>query len=768
MKSFLERTQNLLGNLFIRLTTRPKVINPQLLLPTPGSGQQVFYVLESDRWSHRLLLQSLLEKQQRKVEPAQILLSDSGGVAPLRETLADLLRTQENNPSLHIQIIPVAIFHGRLPGREDSWLNLLYAETWHKAGPLGSALQLLVNGRHTLIRVDKALELPQLLSTEENIETAARKGARILRTHFAIIRRSIIGPDLSHRRNFISLVLNNPDVQEAIDQQAKRTGESRYRIERHCLKTLDKIAADFSPVTARLLFPIFNWVWKRLYNQIRVCNVEGVHEIAKTHHLIYLPCHRSHMDYLLFSWSLYQQGLGIPHVAAGENLNIPIIGPILKRCGAIFMRRSFKGDPLYASLYKSYLEQMSHRGHPLEYFIEGGRSRTGRLLPAKTGLLSMNVQSFMENPNQPVALVPVWIGYDRLVESHSYQQELSGNGKKQESINDFFSSLSILREKFGDTYLSFGKPIDLTTVTHNCHDKAVSTAANMALCNINSAACLPRSSLLGTVLLAGFKPQSVAELSSKCSALLNLLNSLEQHSGFSPSGNPSVWIEEAAAMGQLELQRNQVILSQQQASELCFYRNNIQHLLILPGLYLLLAHRLENAKAQRINRAVRALYPFMQAELFLPWQERELTQVLKKTREQLLQQNLLENGDGHSWQISSHPLCSTLILTVEPILLRYYIVLRVLNRYQQISHEDLLASTQKIAEKIHAEYGYSSKEYQDKAVIQTFVEQLQGIEMISSERGRWLAHSDTHEAITQMEAILRPHMISLINQQLLH
>ncbi|MGH1461337.1 MAG: glycerol-3-phosphate 1-O-acyltransferase PlsB [Neptuniibacter sp.] len=711
-----------------------------------------------------------MSQQKREISDQQILLADSDGLAPLRETLIDLVNAQQSNPSLKTLIIPVAIFHGRLPSRESSWLNLLYAETWHKAGPLGSALQLLFNGRETLVKVDPALELETLIEESDNPQTIARKTARIIRTHFHITRRSIIGPDLSHRRTLISLVLNDPDVQKAINHQAQNTGESRHRIERHCLKTLDKIAADFSPVTARILFPIFSWIWKRLYKQVNIHNSDTIQEIAKTHHLIYLPCHRSHMDYLLLSWALYQQGLGIPHVAAGENLNIPVIGPILKRCGAVFMRRSFKGDQLYACLYKSYLEQMSHRGHSLEYFIEGGRSRTGRLLPAKTGLLSMSVESFRENEQRPVALIPVWISYDRLIENQSYQKELSGSEKKTESFRDVFSSLSILCNSYGETHLNFGEAIRLHDVTdsNKTIQEDVVAIADKVMSSINSAACISESSLIGAVLLAGFQKQSVAELSDKCTHLLTLLNDLSLHSGSSPTGKASDWIQKAAARGQLQLNQNQVSLTPAQANEMCFYRNNIQHLILLSGMYLLLVHRLPNPNAQIINRTIRTLYPFFQSELYLPWGEDELTAALKKTRETLFQNNLLQNGPSETWSLTTKPLCHTLMLSVEPLVLRYYIVLRVISRYQEISNVDLLVSTQKIAEHIHKEYGYSTPEYKDERVLQLFINQLETRNLLCRDQDRLMANLDTQVILEKTEKILRPHLTSLIDQQLLH
>ncbi|WP_299180672.1 glycerol-3-phosphate 1-O-acyltransferase PlsB [uncultured Neptuniibacter sp.] len=768
MISLFERSLNNCGQLFIKLVTRPQILNPQYLFPENDQNSKVYYILESNRRSHKLLLRGLLKDQHRTLSEEQLLFANSQGESPLREDLSELIDAQKSNKRLNIQIVPVAIFHGRLPHREKSWLNILYAETWHRAGPIGSALQLLVNGRQTLIQIDKPLQLAPLLSEEMPTEAISRKAALVLRKHFNILRQSIIGPDLSHRRTLITLVLNNPAVQQAIDEQAKSTGTSRHKIERHCTKTLDKIAANFSPTTARLIDPVLNWLWSRLYDQVRIHNLDAVKQITKSHQVIYLPCHRSHMDYLLLSWALYRQGLMIPHVAAGENLNIPVIGPILKRGGAIFMRRRFQGDPLYACLYKTYLEQMTHRGHSLEYFIEGGRSRTGRLLPAKTGLLSMSIESFREGSPKPIALIPIWIGYDRLVESKSYQQELSGTKKRAESTKSFLASLNIINQKFGSTLLSFGDPLlleELTDPQRPLHEDVIQIAQNV-MSGINKASGITQSSLLATCLLGGSQLQSMVELSDQSNRLLRLLQSTHPDAGLVPEGKPSDWIQEAGAMGQLSVRMNLVEVDQAQAQELCFYRNNIQHMLILPAMYLLLAHRLESKKTQTINRNLRLIYPFLKAELFLPYQESSLTENLRHIRESLVSHNLLESTGSQSWKTTNNRLVNTLIMTAEPILLRYYIVLRVLARHEEVGQNDLIAISQQLAEQIHREYGYSTPEYKDERVLDSFITQLETLGFIHSIDKRIHCSFDYTAMFKQAEKILRPHMITLIDQKL--
>jgi glycerol-3-phosphate O-acyltransferase len=167
-------------------------------------------------------------------------------------------------------------------------------------------------------------------------------------------------------------------------------------------------------------FALFlTWVWNRVYNGVEVHNFERVTTVAPDHGIIYVPCHRSHVDYLLLSYIIFTRGLMVPHIAAGANLNLPVVGSILRRSGAFFLRRKIKGDPLYTAVFLEYLHMMVDRGFPIEYFIEGGRSRSGRMLAPKAGILAMTVQSFVRSRATAAGLRP---GVHRLREADGGQE----------------------------------------------------------------------------------------------------------------------------------------------------------------------------------------------------------------------------------------------------------------------------------------------------------------------------------------------------------
>src|SRR5690606_19974933 len=279
----------------------------------------------------------------------------------------------------------------------------------------------------------------------------------------------------------------------------------------------------FVAIMARLL----TWFWNKLYDGVELHNVEQLQKIVEGNEVIYVPCHRSHIDYLLLSYAIYYRGYAIPHIAAGINLNMPVLGRFLRKGGAFYLRRSFKGNTLYTMVFMKYLGLMMARGHSIEYFIEGGRSRTGRLLQPKTGMLSMTLRSYLREPRRPVVFVPVYFGYERLVEGKTYIGELSGKQKEKESILGMLRTLPALRKRFGKVHVSFGEAIHLNEILDRHAPErvrqgaekderppwlapVVGELAGRIMTNINSAACVTPINLIALVLLATPK-QSMLE-----------------------------------------------------------------------------------------------------------------------------------------------------------------------------------------------------------------------------------------------------------------
>lgn len=165
------------------------------------------------------------------------------------------------------------------------------------------------------------------------------------------------------------------------------------------------MVADTRYPLIRFLNGIISNIWKRIYQGQTVIGADTVRQLVQTgHEIIYIPCHRSHMDYILLTFVLFHEGLPLPQIASGDNLNFFPVGPLIRRCGSYFIRRKMKGDEFYITIFREYLNLLFEHGFATEFFIEGGRSRTGRTLPPRTGMVAMTVQSQLRGIKRPIAL----------------------------------------------------------------------------------------------------------------------------------------------------------------------------------------------------------------------------------------------------------------------------------------------------------------------------------------------------------------------------
>ncbi|KAJ3176524.1 hypothetical protein HDU87_005218 [Geranomyces variabilis] len=236
------------------------------------------------------------------------------------------------------------------------------------------------------------------------------------------------------------------------------------------VKMMENMVADMSSIsTIRFVAFFINSMLVRMYHQgIHIRESEFVelqkyarYAEANKMSLIFLPSHKSHVDYLVLSYIFYRLGIALPHIAAGDNLNMPVVGSILKAGGAFFIRRQWGDDVMYNVLMKEYIELLLTRGHNLEVFIEGTRSRIGKLLQPKFGILKIVLDAVAAGRVKDVILVPMSIGYDKVIETESYVNELLGTPKQKESLKGLLNSVNILQFKWGRIDIRFAKPYSL-------------------------------------------------------------------------------------------------------------------------------------------------------------------------------------------------------------------------------------------------------------------------------------------------------------------
>ncbi|MCC5867129.1 MAG: glycerol-3-phosphate 1-O-acyltransferase PlsB [Gammaproteobacteria bacterium] len=765
-----------LVNLWVRFDVAPGDLKR---LHIPESG--VCYVLENDLVLDALVLDAACRRHELPRLTGSSLVGRRAvfGVRRFRgvfirrpdpspsRRLQRLVETALADPGIEITLVPVAVFWGRAPAREHSWLKLLFAEQWALAGRTRGALAALLHGRNVLVQFGEPVALRTLMDIQTRQELAVRRASRLLRRHFRGARAAVIGPDLSHRRSLIAQLLTTAPVRQAIADEAAATGQSPGRVREQARRYGMEIAADYSYPAILMFEKLMTWMWTRLYDGIALHQIEQLGELAREHELVYVPCHRSHIDYMILSYVVYKQGLAIPYIAAGINLNLPLLGPLLRRGGAFFIRRSFSGNALYTAVFRGYLAAMLSRGHPIEYFIEGTRSRTGRLLPHRTGMLSMTVHSYLCQPVRPLAFVPVYFGYEKLVEGQTYIGELSGQGKKKESIGGLLRSVRTLREHFGHVQVSIGEPLHLSPVLdahrpdwrgeeHQLDTRpawlgeVVDELGREILVRINSAAVVNPVNLVALVLLAMPKQAMVErDLAAQISMYLQLLKrkpwAMESRL---PDMDARQVIHTAETLKVVQRHKHDlgdvIYMDERRALLATYFRNNVQHLLALHGMVACCYMNHRSLGLRRIRRLIALTYPYVSRELRLPWSRRELRQALNDTLAAMASAGLLRPGRGKRiWsraRAGSNSTAQLMVLgqSMMPTLQRYYLVVALLLQggSGKLRRSELLDLSQQVAERLSLVFELHSPDFFDRAVFSAFIDGMrrEGVLSIDGEQ----------------------------------
>ncbi len=670
--------------------------------------------------------------------------------------LAQLAAAAAAQPDFDVDLVPVAVFWGRAAHKEASWWRLPFTENWVWAGRIRKFLTVLINGRNTLLYFGEPLSLREAVKCAPEGGAGARRIVRGLRATLRAQRASTIGPDLSHRRTIVAQVLATRAVRSAVRAEMRVRGSTRRASLLAAKKCADEIAANYSQAFVTFLSMALGRLWNRLYDGVAFQHAEKLREIGDGVELIYVPCHRSHMDYLLLSYVIYHKGFAIPHVAAGVNLNMPVIGRFLRKGGAFFMRRTFKGDALYAAVFKQYLGLMMARGHALEYFIEGGRSRTGRLLAPHTGMLSMTVQSYLRDPRRPVVFLPVYFGYERIVEGRTYIGELSGAPKRKESALGLLKAMPALRRRFGKVYVNLGEPIHLDGALSERNPRwreesagvedprfewvgqSIDDIAQRIVTGINAAAAVTPINLVAMAMLAAPR-QALPE--ADLAAQIDLYKALLRDAPYGPlvtvsEQSGAEMIRYAETMGMLERQHHPLgdILLMNAASAVLatYYRNNILHLFAMPSL--LACCFIGNAVmgAADIHRLLWRVYPYVSAELYLRWSEADVGAYVDTLLDAFARHGLLssneERGDWRRPPPTSFEamrlslLAAAAIQTIE----RYYLAIALLLQAGSgvIGQQALEERCHLMAQRMALLYGLNSPEFFDKSLFRKFVELL--------------------------------------------
>jgi glycerol-3-phosphate O-acyltransferase len=365
-----------------------------------------------------------------------------------------------------IQLVPVLILWQRGFDRPvHPAVRAILPDAERSAG-LFRLWKLAWFAKDNLVQVGEPVDLRTFLERVDDPRRQRRTLYVLLRRFLRREAQVVRGPRLPSPADLKTMVLQAPPLRQLAREEAQRTGQPVERVQRRMDREYDKMAAHLRWWVVRVLElglrPLWTWVYRGVDAPEE--DMERIREAMRRGSAIILPSHKSHFDYLLIAWVFYNHKLTLPHVVAGANLAIPVVSFFLRSAGGFFIKRSFAGETLHPAILSRYVRELVHHQVPIEFYLEGGRTRSGKLLPPKLGILGMIFESAALRPrDQEVTLLPVALAYEQVAEQGAYLRELGGAEKRKEDLGEVARASSIVSRRLGKVYLRVGQPIELST-----------------------------------------------------------------------------------------------------------------------------------------------------------------------------------------------------------------------------------------------------------------------------------------------------------------
>jgi glycerol-3-phosphate O-acyltransferase len=437
-------------------------------------------------------------------------------------------------------------------------------------------------------------------------------------------------------------ILSRRSFVEAVSDEARATGVDPTDALRKAERYLDEIAATHSPYVIDLIANAIHTLYRQGYGRIHYHpdQVSTVAELGHRHPVVFLPSHRSHLDRLSLQFLLWENDLPPNHTAGGINLDFFPVGPLMRRTGVFFIRRSFKDDELYKLVLRAYIDFLIEKRFSLEWYMEGGRSRSGRLQSPRFGLLHYVVDAMRRGKADDVMLVPVSIAYDQIQDVPDYTREALGRPKEKETLGWMLRAIRSLRRRYGDIYIRFGDAVSVAGLAGEIGPEeepgiGLQKLAFEVMHRIGMVTPVTPLALVSIALLGSRgRAQSAAELALTCSELerfvtgrdIEMTEKLDLSDPVVVSGLLG-WLSEHGAVSTHEaLGRVVYWLDDEQTIQVAYYRNVILHYFI-PRAIAEMALRGGPTTAAELWEEILAIRDLLKFEFFFAERERFLADV---------------------------------------------------------------------------------------------------------------------------------------------
>ncbi len=424
------------------------------------------------------------------------------------------LLEQQKKMDTPIFIVPQLIMFKRSPEKEGFRLRDVFFGFKDNPGTFRKIILFFRHSRSTFIDFAEPVNLKRYLEGQSSGKPMDQITLELKEELIGRIdnqKRVILGPIMKSRQQLKEIVLQDKDINDLINKMSENDPKKVRAKRKKAGEYFDEIAADYN-ISYVLLFRVaLSWLWRKIFNGIdtKPSELATIREWARKGPLIYVPSHKSHVDYLVLNYILYDNNMHIPRIAAGQNLSFWPMGYIFRKCGAFFIRRSFHGAKLYAEVFSRYIKALLNEGHPIQFYIEGGRSRNGKLVQPKSGFLSIIIQGYEQGYCNDLIFVPTSVIYDRIIEERAYLKELGGGQKESENFKQVIKARRFLKSSYGKIYIRFDKPFSFREqiISHDGKPSA-DLPKNLALHladSINKITLITPLSLISTAILTSHR-----------------------------------------------------------------------------------------------------------------------------------------------------------------------------------------------------------------------------------------------------------------------
>ncbi len=377
-----------------------------------------------------------------------------------QDLLGEVVRTAREEGK-QVALVPLALFWRKGPRATRGFLNLTYGAPTRPTD-IAKVTSFLMTYQDLAIRPGVPIDLQAFVASrgQDPEQRLVRKLRRAIQIFLFREERIVEGPTLRPRHRVQELVLGSDAVVQAVADRARDPETTPEAARAEAEKIFREIAANMNSTFLGILNVVATWVFRKLFVSIETAGMERVAQYAQEQPVVLVPSHRSYFDFLILTWLFYGQHTMPPHIAARENMAFGPFGFVFRRAGAFFLRKSFDDD-LYKAVFRAYVGYLVKEGFTQEFFIEGGRSRTGKSLAPRMGMLNWNIQAFLDSGRKDLIFVPVGITYERIVEEGAMVDELEGGRKQEESVLGLMRARKVLQRRFGSVFVRFGEALSL-------------------------------------------------------------------------------------------------------------------------------------------------------------------------------------------------------------------------------------------------------------------------------------------------------------------